>query len=123
MHQQSEEKKLLESIIEGIKEKKGEEIVQINLRELENSVTDFFIICHAQSGRQVDAIADNVEKKLRKNLNEHVIHKEGFSQAEWVLLDYSNIVVHVFHKDARNQYQLEDLWGDGKFTRFNDQNE
>ncbi len=123
MHQQNEEKKLLESIIEGIREKKGEEIVQISLLELENSITDYFVICHAQSGRQVDAIADNIEKRLHKNFNEQVIHKEGFSQAEWILLDYSNIVVHVFQKDVRNQYQLEDLWGDGKFTRFNDQNE
>ncbi len=123
MHQKNEVKVLLESIIEGIKEKKGEEIVQINLLKLEHSVSDYFIICHAQSGRQVDAIADNVERRLRKNFNEHVIHKEGASQAEWVLLDFSNIVVHVFQKDVRNQYQLEELWGDGEFTRFNDQNE
>lgn len=123
MQGQNKSHEILNCIIEGIKEKKGEEIVKINLESLENAVTDYFIICHANSNRQVDAIADNIEKNLRKQYQEHVFHKEGASQAEWILLDYSNIVVHVFKKDVRYNYKLEELWGDGELTRISDQNE
>ncbi|ALO14947.1 Ribosomal silencing factor RsfS [Salinivirga cyanobacteriivorans] len=111
---------IINCIIEGIKEKKGEEIVKLDLKNLEQAVTDYFIICHANSNRQVDAIADHVEKNLRKQYQEHVLHKEGTSQAEWILLDYANIVVHVFKKDVRNTYKLEELWGDGELTRISD---
>lgn len=111
---------LINCIIEGIKEKKGEDIVKIDLLHLDQAVTDCFIICHAQSNRQVDAIADHVEKKARKDINEHVFHKEGAEQADWILLDYTDVVVHIFKKDIRTLYNLEDLWGDGKLTRISD---
>jgi ribosome-associated protein len=111
---------IVNSIIEGIKEKKGENIVAIDLHELENAVTDHFIICHGSSNRQVDAIADHIEKKLRKQYHESVFHKEGEQQANWILLDYSNFVVHIFQKDVRERYKLEELWADGKTTVIND---
>ena len=111
---------IINCIIEGIKEKKGEDIVKIDLLQLEQAVTDCFIICHAQSNRQVDAIADHIEKSLRKEMQEHVYHKEGAEQADWILLDYTNVVVHVFKKDIRTLYNLEELCGDGKLTQISD---
>lgn len=120
MQGQNKPNDIINCIIEGIKEKKGEEIVKINLLNLDKAVTDYFIICHANSNRQVDAIADHVEKILRKQYHEHVVHKEGFAQAEWILLDYSDVIVHVFKKDVRNTYKLEELWGDGELTRISD---
>lgn len=103
-------------IIESIKEKKGEEIVTIDLTKLENTITDYFIICHGNSNRQVDSIAEGIERKLKTDYNEHVFYKEGVQQAEWILLDYFNIVVHVFQKDIRHHYKLEELWADGEIT-------
>jgi ribosome-associated protein len=120
MQSKSKLKEVINCIIESIQEKKGEDIVKIDLMHLEHSVTDFFIICHAQSNRQVDAIADHVEKSLRKNMQEHIFHKEGAEQADWILLDYTDVVVHVFKKDIRTLYNLEDLWGDGKLTRISE---
>jgi ribosome-associated protein len=111
---------LINCIIESIKEKKGEEIVKIDLMNLDQAVSDCFVICHAQSNRQVDAIADHVEKTLRNELKEHVFHKEGAEQADWILLDYTDVVVHVFKKDVRTLYNLEELWGDGELTRISD---
>lgn len=112
---------ILATVIESIREKKGEEIVTINLAKLENSITDYFIICHGSSNRQVDAIAENVERKLRSVHKEHALYKEGVKQAEWILLDYSNIIVHVFQKEIRDHYKLEELWADGDITIIDDE--
>lgn len=111
---------ILNSIIEGMKEKKGVDIVKIDLRKTENSITDYFIICHGSSNRQVDAIADHIENTLKNEHQERLIYKEGVKQAEWILLDYFNIIVHIFQKDTRNLYKLEELWADGEITKFND---
>lgn len=123
MQHRTKENDIIDSIIEGIREKKGKDIVKINLENLEYAVTDYFIICHAQSTRQVDAIAEYVEKSLRNKYQEHVVHKEGASQAEWILLDYSNIVVHVFQEEIRNTYKLEELWGDGDVIHLGNEKE
>lgn len=106
--------KITELIIDGIKEKKGNNIVKIDLRTLKNTVCDYFIICHGDSSIQVEAIADSIQEQVFKKIKEKPWHKEGFENSEWILLDYSNIVVHIFQKEKRNFYAIEDLWGDAK---------
>lgn len=104
---------MLASIVtEGIFEKKGEEVVTIDLRKMPNAVADFFVVCHAGSRAQVEAIADSVQMEVKKAVGHNVWKKEGFENAEWVLLDYVDVVVHIFQESARKYYRLEDLWAD-----------
>jgi ribosome-associated protein len=105
-------------IIEGILEKKGKDIISIDLSGLDNSVCDSFIISHGDSGTQVRAIADHIEEKVKKQLNFNVLHKEGYENLQWILLDYNSVVVHIFDQDTRKYYQLEELWADGKCVRI-----
>ncbi|HUH19867.1 ribosome silencing factor [Albibacterium sp.] len=107
-----------EIIIHGLQEKKGNEIVRVDLRKLNSSVTDYFVICHAESSTQVRALADSVEKEVYKALNQDPWHKEGFEQGEWVLLDYVDVVVHIFKTEKRQHYGIEDLWGDAKLENY-----
>ena len=109
---------MIDSIIKGILEKKGHEIVCIDLSQVENAVCDCFVICHGDSNTQVNAIAESVEKETAEQLNVHPLSVEGMNNAEWVLLNYGQTVVHVFQKPFRMRYQLEELWGDGKVTRM-----
>jgi len=106
--------KLCEVIVEGMQENKAEDIVVLDLREVENAVTDFFVIGSGESTTQVDGIANAVVRSTRKTLQEKPWHQEGKNSAQWVLLDYVNVVAHIFHKDVRDYYELEDLWADGK---------
>lgn len=106
--------KITEIIITGIKEKKGKNIVNIDLRKVKNTVCDYFIICHGDSTKQVEAIAEAVETEMFKAKKEKVWRKEGFENSEWILLDYVNVVVHIFNKDTRELYNIEDLWGDAQ---------
>ena len=108
----------VKSIIEGIQDKKGKDIVCINLESLQNSVCKYFIICHGDSNTQVNAIAQGIEKAMEENLNEKVRRKQGFENAQWVLLDYVDIVVHIFQKEFRDYYDLESLWADGHFSKI-----
>ena len=108
-------------IIEGILEKKGKDIISIDLSGLDNSVCDSFIISHGDSGTQVRAIADHIEEKVKKQLNFNVLHKEGYENLQWILLDYSSVVVHIFDPDTRKYYQLEELWADGKLVRITEE--
>lgn len=103
---------LVSLIVKGIEEKKGEQIVTIDLRKLDNTICDYFVVCHANSNTQVKAVADAVEEYVRKNSKQKVFRKEGFDNLEWVLLDYSDVVVHIFQKPFRAHYQIEELWGD-----------
>ena len=105
-------KKLASLIKKGIEEKKGEEIVTLDIRKTNPSVCDYFIICHGNSNTHVASIADEVQKMVRDSVGEKPFHIEGVSNAEWVLLDYVNVVVHVFQKEFRIFYDLENLWGD-----------
>jgi ribosome-associated protein len=105
-------------IIEGIKEKKGKEIVSIDISKLENSFCRYFIICHGDSNTQVSAIAQWIEKVVEDDLHEKVWKKQGFENAQWILLDYVDIVVHIFQKEYRDFYDLESLWADGKIEKF-----
>jgi ribosome-associated protein len=99
-------------------EKKGLEIIDLDLRKVNNAICDHFVICHAESNTQVNAIVNSVEKKVKENLNQKAGHIEGLENAMWVLLDYNDIIVHVFQKEYRNYYQLEELWGDARVLRF-----
>lgn len=109
-------KKLSELIIEGMKEKKGENIMILNLTAIKNSIADFFIICSGTNENQLDAIAGAIEKKVHESIEEYPWHVEGKENKEWILLDYVNVVAHVFKKDRRSFYELEDLWGDAEIT-------
>lgn len=103
---------LAEAAVRGIQEVKGHEILSIDLRKIQNAVSDFFIICHGTSNVQVDAIARSIEKIIFEETGESPFHKEGKENAEWILLDYFNIVVHIFNEEAREFYNLEKLWAD-----------
>jgi len=107
-----------EVIIHGIQEKKGNDIVRLDLRNIKSSVSDFFIICHAESANQVRAIAESVEHEMFKSFQEEAWRKEGFENAEWVLLDYIDVVVHIFKKDKRYHYGVEELWGDAEIMNY-----
>lgn len=109
---------LSEIAIHGIQEKKGNDIIRLDLRELNSSVSDYFVICHADSTTQVKAIADSVEKEIYKNTETNPWHKEGFETAEWIILDYFDIVVHIFKTEKRDFFGIEDLWGDAQATSY-----
>ena len=107
---------LITSILGGIEDVKGKEINILDLREIENTVCDYFIICEGTSNTQVNAIVNSIQKKVSKELKDKPWHIEGEDNAEWVLIDYVNIVVHVFQKHIREYYDIESLWGDAKTT-------
>ena len=107
---------LLASIIKGIEDVKGLDIDILDLRGIENSVCDYFVICNGNSNTQVTAIVNSVQKTVSKEIKDKPWHVEGMENAEWVLMDYVNIVVHVFQKNIREYYNIESLWGDAKIT-------
>ena len=105
---------LLETIIEGILEVKGIDTSILNLKKIETAVCKYFVICSGTSNTHVSSIADNVKKNVSKEIQEKPWHIEGLNTSEWVLIDYSDIVVHVFQEKTRDFYRLEDLWGDAE---------
>ena len=107
---------LLTNIIRGIEEVKGNDIEILDLREIENTVCDYFVICNGNSNTQVNAIVSSVQKTVSKELKDKPWHVEGNDNGEWVLMDYVDIVVHVFQKQIREFYNIEGLWGDAKIT-------
>ncbi len=104
--------KLFKTILKAIQEKKGEHIVSLDLRKIPEAVADFFIICEASSTIQVKAIAENIEYQVKENCDEPPYHHEGMSASHWVLVDYVNVVVHIFHGETRKFYRLEEMWSD-----------
>jgi ribosome-associated protein len=104
--------KIIKTIIAAIQEKKGENIISLDLRKINEAVADFFIICEAGSGPQVRAIADNVVDKVKEKCGENPYHHEGYQKLQWVLIDYVNVVVHVMHPESRKFYSLEEMWSD-----------
>ena len=104
--------KLSEMVVRGMQVKKASEIIIMDLRNVKNAVADFFIICSGNSDRQVMAISDSIEEQVHKNIRENPWHVEGRNNLEWILLDYVNVVAHVFKHDRREFYALETLWGD-----------
>lgn len=107
---------LITEVIKGIEQVKGEKISILDLREIENTVCDYFIICEGNSNTQVNAIAGSVQKTVSKALKDKPWHIEGEANAEWILMDYVNVVVHIFQKQIREFYDIESLWGDAKTT-------
>ena len=112
----SDADQLITTIISGIEEVKGKEIILLDLRELENTVCDYFIICEGTSNTQVNAIVNSIQKLVSKSIKDKPWHLEGTDNAEWILMDYVNVVVHVFQKHIREYYDIESLWGDAKTT-------
>ncbi|MEY3084444.1 MAG: ribosome silencing factor [Bacteroidota bacterium] len=110
----SESELLCKAIVEGMQENKAKEIVVLDLRNLSSAVCDYFVICSGESSTQVDGISNAVNRFTRKALKEKPWHVEGKSNSEWILLDYISVVAHIFYKDARHFYQLEDLWSDAE---------
>lgn len=108
--------KLAEVVVRGMQEKKALDIVVMNLKELKNAVADYFIVCSASSDTQIDAIARSVEEEVEKLTGQNPWQTEGRMNREWVLLDYVDVVVHVFLRDRRQFYALEELWGDAEIT-------
>lgn len=109
---------LLTNIIKGIEEVKGNDIEILDLRSIDTAVCDYFIICNGTSNTQVNAIVNSIQKVVSKELKDKPWHVEGTDNAEWVLMDYVSIVVHVFQKEIREYYNIEGLWGDAKITKI-----
>lgn len=110
---------LIALIIKGIEDVKGEDIQLLDLRDIENTVCDYFVVCSGTSNTQVNAISGSVQKVVSKELKDKPWHVEGEGNAEWVLMDYVNVVVHIFQKHVRSFYDIESLWGDAKITEIN----
>ena len=110
---------LVTSIIEGILEIKGEDVIIIDLSNIPNAVTQRLVICTGNSDTHIQSIAGSIEDVVSKSIKEKPWQSEGKTNKEWILLDYSNVVVHLFKHETRNRYNLEGLWGDGEITRIN----
>jgi ribosome-associated protein len=113
---------LSDVIVKGMQEKKATNIVVLDLRKVKNAVADFFILCSGNSDKQLDAIADSIDEQVSKTLKENPWHVEGKNNKEWMLLDYIDVVAHVFKKDRREFYALEKLWGDAEIIEINSEN-
>lgn len=114
--------KLADVIVDAIQDVKGKSVTKLDLRKIDNAVCDFFIICSGESSTQVDGINNSIQRKTREILQEKPWHEEGTQNSEWILLDYVNIVVHIFYKEVRDFYDLEDLWADAERTDYEDIN-
>ena len=112
--------KIFKTIIKAIQQKKGENIISLDLRKIPEAVSDFFVICQATSNTQVKAIADSIEDNVRKICGEMPYKHEGYQSLQWVLIDYVNIVVHIMQPDVRKFYKLEEMWSDAALTEHKD---
>ena len=112
--------KLADLVVKGMQEKKASDIVVMDLREVKNAVADFFVLCSGNSDKQLGAISDSVDEFVYKDLKENPWHIEGKNNKEWMLLDYIDVVAHIFRKDRREFYALERLWGDADITEIDD---
>lgn len=112
--------KIIKTIIAAIQEKKGQHIVSLDLRKINEAVADFFIVCEAGSQPQIRAIAENVETKVKEKCGENPYHHEGYQNLQWVLIDYVNVVVHVMLPETRKFYRLEEMWSDAAAEEHND---
>jgi len=110
--------KIIKTIIAAIQDKKGENIISLDLRKINEAVADFFIVCEAGNQPQIKAIAENVERNVKEKCEEDPWHHEGYNSLQWVLLDYVNVVVHVMLPDTRKFYKLEEMWSDAVMQEF-----
>jgi ribosome-associated protein len=111
---------LAAEVVEGMRDKKGTNIVKMDLRKLSGAIADYFVICTGTSDTHVQAIAESVEDRVREHLADKPLHREGVAQGEWVLLDYVTVVVHVFLRSKREFYSIEELWGDAVIDKIAD---
>lgn len=116
MHEQALQ--LAKFIAQAMAEKKAENIRILDMRHVPGAVTDYFVICHGNSDKQAEAIARFTEEDVNKTLKQHVWHREGYENAEWILLDYIDVVAHIFQADKRAFYGIEELWGDAENVPF-----
>lgn len=113
-----EKKQLLENIINGIKEKKGKDIITIDLQGIEGVVCDYFVVCEGNSPSQVAALAESVEHVVKTNMQESPIRVQGHQLAEWIAIDYGDIMVHIFVPELRSFYNIDNLWSDAKTEKI-----
>jgi ribosome-associated protein len=113
---------LAETVVEAIQKKKGRNIVGLNLEKIPNAVCKRFIICDGTSRTQVTAIAESIDSGVKTLLGIDPWHREGYENAEWILLDYVDVVVHIFQEKTRSFYQLEELWADAKMKKYRTDN-
>ena len=118
MKEKYSSKGLITNIIKRIEEVKGEEVILIDMKKIDNSPCDYFIVCDGSSNTQVNAIVSKIKKNVSKLFSEKPLNIEGLENCKWVLIDYIDIVVHVFQKEIRQYYNIENLWGDAKHTKF-----
>ncbi len=104
--------KIIKTIIQAIQDKKGEQIVSLDLRKIPEAVADFFIICEASNNNQLRAIADNIEKEVKEKCDDTPYKHEGRQAEQWILIDYVNVVIHIMLPEPRKFYNLEELWSD-----------
>lgn len=114
-------KQLSQVVVKGMQEKKAEDIVVMDLRKVQNAIADYFVICSGTSDTHIDALADSIDKEVSIVSEESPWHREGLNNKTWVLLDYVDVVVHIFNKDKRSFYALEELWGDAKITHLEEE--
>ena len=112
---------LLENIINAIKDVKGKEIISLDLRKIDSAICKYFVICTGTSNTHVNSIESNIKKTISRDLGEKPFHIEGNNIGEWVLMDYSDIIVHVFQEKTRAFYNIEDFWGDAKFKNYKEE--
>ncbi|PWN05224.1 ribosome silencing factor [Rhodohalobacter mucosus] len=112
-------KKLIDAITDGLLEKKARDIVLLDVREL-TTLTDYFVVCHGTSETQIRALANSVMEKVKETLGENVWKQEGLDARRWIILDYVNVVVHIFSEEKRNYYGIERMWNDAKVTEIED---
>lgn len=110
--------RLAEVIVRGMQEKKGNDIVRLDMRHINATLSDYFVICHADSSAQINAIASSVEEEVYKATGQEPWRKEGHNNGEWILLDFVDVVVHIFKTEKRSHYGIEDLWGDATVETF-----
>lgn len=107
---------IVDKVVEALEDTKAHQIVKIDLRKIENCFCSFFVICHGSSSTHISGLTDAVEEKVREDLDEKPFHTEGLNGSRWVVLDYGDVVVHIFDKELRDYYQLEEFWGDAEIT-------
>jgi ribosome-associated protein len=111
---------LAQLVVKGMQERKAQNIVLMDMRNVKNAFTDFFVVCSGTSETQIDAISESVDKEVWEAAKQHPRSMEGKANREWILVDYYDVIVHVFKKDRREFYKLEELWGDAEFTYISD---
>jgi len=119
---ETETEQLINAIVEGIQRKKGIDVIKIDLTKINHTECKYFIICHGNSNTQVDAIAHSVEDTVEELMNEKAWHIDGYRNSLWILLDYADVMVHIFQKDSRKFYDLENLWADAHIELIKEEN-